>query len=101
MTLDEITLHDFAACVGQKFSVNLALPKPLELDLLSAAPLAGPAVAGKRESFKLLFRAAPEWHCPQQIYPLAHPALGELGVFLVPVGKNTQGTELEAIFRFV
>jgi hypothetical protein len=104
MTLDEITLADFAPCVGQKFSVTLPDPAPqappLVFELSEARPSARPARPGKRQSFSLRFRTPPGWECRQGTYALGHPTLGELAIFLVPVGRDATGMELEAVFNF-
>ncbi|HWA86217.1 MAG TPA: hypothetical protein VG710_08350 [Opitutus sp.] len=101
MSFANITLDDFTPHVGKKFPVNLALPQPLELELRSAEPGRRPPKPGSRQSFALIFRAAPQWNCTQTTYPIMHPTLGELPVFLVPIGRGPEGTELEAVFNFV
>ncbi|ACB77527.1 DUF6916 family protein [Opitutus terrae] len=100
MTLEEITLADFTPRVGESFRVQLDLPQPLHLELRSATASKHPPSPGRRQSFSLVFRAGLQWTCQQGIYPLTHPALGELGVFLTPIGRDAQGTELEAVFNF-
>jgi hypothetical protein len=49
-------------------------------------------------AFSLLF-VAPKgpWH-PQAIYPLNHPKLGIMEIFLVPVGPMQGGNAYQAIF---
>ena len=101
MSFANLTLADFTPHVGKKFPVNLQLPQPFELELLSAEPSRRAPRPGSRQSFALLFHAAPQWRCPQNTYPIVHPTLGEMPVFLVPVGRGPDGTDLEAIFNFV
>ncbi|WP_088831308.1 DUF6916 family protein [Paenibacillus tyrfis] len=50
------------------------------------------------EQFSLLFAGPPEPFLPQQIYLFKHPQLGELHLFMVPVGKNPEGFLYEVIF---
>jgi uncharacterized protein DUF6916 len=51
------------------------------------------------DGFTLLFRGAlPGW-LPQRIYRLRHAALGELDIFLVPIGPDPQGFRYEAVFN--
>jgi hypothetical protein len=49
-------------------------------------------------AFSLLFVALAGPSLPQAIYPVAHPALGTLEVFLVPVGPAQGGNGYHAVF---
>jgi hypothetical protein len=35
---------------------------------------------------------------PQRIYRLRHPVMGELDLFLVPIGPDGEGMRYEAVF---
>ncbi len=58
--------------------------------------MAGPG--SERDPFRLLFRGPGEPVLSQHTHRLGHPALGVLEIFLVPVGRDAQGTSYEAIF---
>ena len=51
-----------------------------------------------RESFSLLFRDPGDVGLAQNLHPLQHETLGELEIFLVPVGRTEAGWEYEAVF---
>lgn len=51
------------------------------------------------EQFSLLFSGPPEPFLPQQIYLFRHPQMGELHLFTVPVGKNSEGFLYEVVFN--
>ena len=51
--------------------------------------------------FWLLFRGPGAPLLPQSIYHLQHAALGELDLFLVPVGRDDQGISYQAVFNRV
>ncbi len=53
------------------------------------------------ESFALLFRGPGAFVLPQQIYTLAHDRLGSLDLFLVPVGRDANGTYYEVVFNLL
>jgi hypothetical protein len=53
----------------------------------------------RQEQFSLLFRGDRNYVFPQQIFPLKHDAIGELELFLVPVGRDETGTFYEAVFN--
>ena len=35
---------------------------------------------------------------PQGVYRIGHQALGEHGIFVVPIGRDAEGTRYEAVF---
>jgi hypothetical protein len=51
------------------------------------------------EQFSLLFRGDKNELRPQDNYPIAHDAMGEFDLFLVPVERNDQGTFYQAVFN--
>jgi hypothetical protein len=103
MTLDQVTRSDFAQCVGQHFQIGCG-GQAVAAELAAVTGLgyksADDRNRGERESFSLLFHAPKQWRYPQCIYHLSHPQLGELDVFLVPLGPDERGMRLEAIFNF-
>ncbi len=92
-----LTVEDFLPHVGGPFEVGVA-GRAQRLDLLSASPLRNPAPAA-RQGFSLLFRGAHAPQLPQGTHRVVHPALGELGLFLVAIGPDTAGQRYEAIFN--
>jgi hypothetical protein len=52
----------------------------------------------KGGAFALMFLSPTGPFLPQAIYPLAHPALGTLELFLVPLGPTPDGNAYEAVF---
>lgn len=93
------TRDTFVAHVGSSFSLSLT-DGVLELvlyavDALPAAPHA------PRTPFALRFRTpGVTGHVPQGIHALAHPVLGTLEIFLVPLGADAGGGGMryEAVF---
>jgi hypothetical protein len=49
-------------------------------------------------AFSLLFAAPGGTALPQAIYQVAHPALGSIEIFLVPIGPLSGGAGYQAIF---
>ena len=49
-------------------------------------------------AFSLTFVAPKGPWLPQGIYPVTHPALGVMEIFLVPVGPTSGGNGYQAIF---
>jgi hypothetical protein len=92
------SLRQFAVLVGQRFLITPDGAEPLPATLAEATALPS-AVSAGREGFSLLFDVATEQVLPQGIYPLAHPALDALAMFIVPVARIPGGVRYEAIFN--
>jgi hypothetical protein len=52
-----------------------------------------------QESFSLMFQGPLEPFVAQGIRRLKHSQLGEMDIFLVPVGKEKDGFQYEAVFN--
>ena len=51
------------------------------------------------EAFSIFFHGPPEPFMSQGIRKLNHPILGELSMFLVPIGQDKDGFQYEAVFN--
>jgi hypothetical protein len=58
-------------------------------------PISGDNVSNGRDPFSLLFEVESSLDLPQRTYPVHHEQLGELALFLVPVGPG----KLESYFN--
>jgi hypothetical protein len=100
--LDRLTVDDFAAAVGDTVVLEDGAGLALELELVSAAthPAGAPAADadGRRTPFNLLFRGPADPVLGQRIYHVQVARIGALDLFLVPVGRDDDGTRYEAIF---
>jgi hypothetical protein len=74
----------------------------LEMVLLEATASSEPGGPGpdgqQRRQFSLVFRGPAAPVLPQRTYVLAHAELGELQLFLVPIGADAEGMRYEAAF---
>lgn len=52
-----------------------------------------------QEAFSLIFYGPLEFFLPQGLRRLKHAKLGEMDIFLVPIGKKSDGYEYEAVFN--
>ncbi|HLP02948.1 MAG TPA: hypothetical protein VK163_13045 [Opitutaceae bacterium] len=97
-SLGTLTHEHCAPLIGETFSLRTPDGGTLELKLAEVKPHAG-ARPGRRAPFSLLFRPAdPQLLLPQQIYPLHHPRLGTLDIFLVQIRPDSVGPRIEAVF---
>lgn len=99
--LDRLMLDDFLPEVGHALAVGQgdADAPASQLELVSATPLSQPGRADARAGFSLLLRAPREFGIAQGVYPVHHPRLGRLDIFLVPVGATAQSVDYEAVFN--
>jgi hypothetical protein len=95
--LEALTCDDFEPFVGQGFELVPPGGEPLEVVLSSAQRGAAPG-DGNRVPFSLIFHAVPEPVVAQQICCLRHPDLGELELFVVPIGPDPNGMRYEIVF---
>jgi hypothetical protein len=84
---------EFADAVGSRFAV--AGDPQVELELTELQP--GFDRPGF-EHFSLLFRGPAAVLLPQATRALANERLGEVDIFLVPIGADADGTYYEAVF---
>jgi len=97
MDLDSLTRDTFTPLVDSTFAVGDPGATALGLRL-AATGTAGSGLPGSREPFSLLFQGPLKPLLPQGIHRLLHPELGEIAIFLVPVGPLGQVMQYEAIF---
>src|SRR5258708_2479330 len=93
--LATLKIDDFAPLRDTAFDMRTA-GGAVPLMLVKVAP----AGASGREggAFALLFVAPQGPWLPQGTYPVTHPALGTMEIFLVPVGPTQGGNGYDATF---
>ena len=98
MQLDELTEELFAKQLNTKFYLPLE-ERRVELELVGVE---GDKSSMEKiegvERFVIYFSGPGDFYLPQRTYRLEHEALGELEIFIVPVGKGKDGFRYEAIF---
>ena len=96
--LSDLTYETFAGRIGETFrdtDADIAL-ELLEVEDLT--PIARHVPPDARKPFSLIFRGPAEPAVAQSIRPLAHDALGELAMFIVPVAREADGMRYQAVF---
>lgn len=97
LDLSALTVDHFTPLVGQDFRVRYTEHEET-LTLKSVSRYDGPP--GERAPFSLLFDGhRADLLLNQHIHPLQNDTLGALDIFLVPVGRNPDGTiSYQAVF---
>ena len=101
--LETFTITTFSGQEGTAFRLSLASGEALDATLLQVTALSAKGPSGeelprKRIPFSLLFRVPAPDRFEQKIYTLEHPVIGTFDLFLVPIGRDPEGYQCEAIF---
>lgn len=97
MTPDRLTVEQFAPCVEEAFTLEVD-SATIDLVLTEAAALSPAAPAQAWRPFSLVFRGPLEPRLDQGTYPVSHPSVGRVPIFIVPIGMDRDGVRYEAIF---
>lgn len=96
----EMTEAAFKRHEKTKFRVQDA-ESPVELELAEVVGRpSGPNEQQGMERFSLFFKGPGEHFLPQRMYRLEHEEMGELQIFIVPVGQDADGFEYESVFNY-
>jgi hypothetical protein len=94
--LATLKLEDFAGHLDVDFEMQIS-GGCLPLKLVKADP-AGRERKGRRGVLAAVCAHLPAPSLPQAIYPVTHPTLGVMDIFLVPIGPIAGGSGYQAIF---
>lgn len=92
--MSELEQSTFEGRIGQTFTAQLEDGSAVALEL---AAVTGRDTPGAR-AFALELRGPLDRFLPQRTYVFTHVDLGELPIFVVPVGRDGDGFRYEAIF---
>jgi hypothetical protein len=97
-----LTYDLFAHRVGEPFDVGLGGDATVGMVLAEATESQVPGGRGpegqERRQFSLVFRGTTTPGLPQGTYRVEHAELGDLDLFLVPIGPDAEGMRYEAAF---
>ncbi|HEY6804032.1 MAG TPA: hypothetical protein VI306_10670 [Pyrinomonadaceae bacterium] len=82
--------------VNTKFKLNIEGVDPIEITLNRVSDV---IANGAAEGFSIVFKGPGEFILRQNTYKLEHEVLGTFSLLLVPVGKDEQGVDYEAVFN--
>jgi hypothetical protein len=95
--LDKLTSTHFSAYLNQTFRIHVDPLAPLEAELVEVSELGARTDDGRR-AFSIVFCTSQDAVLPQRIYPVEHAEMGQLDLFLVPIGPGKNGMCYEAVF---
>lgn len=101
---DQPTGDMFAQRLNDTFRIRVDESTCLDLELIEVTPL--PVRSPRRGSappartpFSLVFRGPKDPLLSQRIYRFEHESLGDLDIFIVPIGPDDEGVLYEAVFN--
>jgi len=95
------TEEEFRRHLGTKFGVRVQAPRPVELELAEVKSFrAGANEPSGMERFSVFFYGPGDLMLPQGTFTLEHPSMGELLLFMVPVGRDERGFRYEVVFNY-
>ncbi|GAA3830705.1 DUF6916 family protein [Nocardioides panacisoli] len=97
-----LTYADFTGLVGEVFTLALPDGRKVPLTVEEVSALGRDGGAGPdgtpREQFSVVFLGPSDPLLGQGTQELSHGALGDLALFLVPIGADADGVRYEAVF---
>lgn len=97
--LDKLQCSDFVLLLHQSFKVRLGSKGEHHLELVSAAEVGLHSSQAVRHPFSLQFLGPPSnQYLQQHTYRLEHETLGDMDIFIVPLGPEAGRMRYEAIF---
>ncbi len=99
--IDKLNKEDFEAHLKSRVTVRLEDRGSCELLLVEVIHIGAKQARGAaRHAFSVLFSGAEDFHLEQMIYRVEHGELGEMDLFLVPLGPDPATGKLlfEAVF---
>lgn len=94
LDIEQLKKSGFDAALNSTFLVSMPDQPESSQPFTLTEVKSRPAPAGF-EQYSLLFLGAIEPLLPQGTYIFAHANLGELSLFIVPIGKNREGVQYE------
>ena len=96
--LDKLQKDDFIPHLHATYRIRLDGIEPIDLELVSVTELSQAPGPGGRQPFSLHFLGpVSSKYLVQHIYPLEHPQMGVLTLFIVPLGPEAGRMRYEAI----
>ena len=95
---DQLTHADFQQRLHSRFRLEREGGDPVDLELADVSEL---RTTRRQEMFSIFFRGPAEFVLPQSIYRLEHETLERCELFLVPIGRDSNGVTYEAVFNRV
>jgi Domain of unknown function (DUF6916) len=100
MKLDDLRFEALHPLIGSAFHVSVPERGEIDLKILDVCKVMERVKSPrlKREPFSIFLLGPLDIRFSQGMYPLRHDELGELPIFIVPLGVLEEGFQYEAVF---
>ena len=88
--------EEFLKHLNTKFRIRLSETETVEAELTEVSER---LMSPRQERFSLVFRTANEILLEQGQRTFDHDAMGNFSLFIVPIGRDDEGTYYEAVFN--
>lgn len=88
---------DLSEHLNTTFQIHFTPDIVMDAELVSVSEI---IEMGSFESYTITFLVRDECPIAQQIYPIDHPEIGNMELFLVPSGKDEKGTTYVSVFNY-
>ena len=88
--------EEFLKHLNTRFSIRLSETETVEAELTDVSER---LMSPRQERFSLVFRTANEILIEQGQRTFDHDAMGNFSLFIVPIGRDDEGTYYEAVFN--
>jgi hypothetical protein len=95
--LDTMTKDSWSHYIDEKFQVDTGSSGSFVMKLAAVSGY-GQRQGGNREAYSLMFCGPLQPVLPQHIYRVGNESIGEVDIFLVPIGPQADGMGYEAVF---
>lgn len=99
MKLENLTIEHLRPLQACTVFASMSDGERLDLFLLEVTESQTGQRPDQRRPFSVLYRGPLARFLPQGLYPLDHPGLGTLEIFIVPVRQDLDGYYYEAVFN--
>jgi hypothetical protein len=100
MNLDDLRFETVHPLVGSAFHISVPERGEVDLKIMDVTKVMERVKSTrlKREPFSIYLLGPRDVRFSQGMYPLRHEALGDLEMFIVPLGVHEEGFQYEAVF---
>lgn len=95
---ERLSVSSFSEHLNTKFRIHPDDSTVIETELIVAEDAGS---TPRQERFSLIFRGPQEPYLPQSTYRIEHDQMGRLDLFLVPIARDEDGFQYEAVFNLL
>jgi hypothetical protein len=96
MMAENLTHEEFSKHLHTTFRIRLDESTAIDAKLVDVSEH---LVSARQERFAIVFRTSNDLLLNQGLAPFEHDQMGTFQLFIVPIGRDEEGTSYEAVFN--